>query len=208
LDAIDHLPEGGTLVFQNVSWEDYERLVEDLAERHFRVTYDRGKLEIKSPLSEHERMARIIERALHIYCEEKEVTLESYGNTTWKLRSLARGLEPDGCYYVANAHQIIGKKRNLDLELDPPPDICVEIDIANESLSKFSIYAALGVPEIWRFEKKRAHFYELVRKSYREIPESRFITGLKAQLLVDAIQHCETEGQTVALRAFRQKLRR
>ena len=55
-EAIDHLPEGATLVLSDVSWEDYETLLEDLADRPgVRITYDQGKVEIMSPLREHEK---------------------------------------------------------------------------------------------------------------------------------------------------------
>jgi Uma2 family endonuclease len=208
LDAIEHLPEGGTLVLQNVPWDDYESLLEDLAERpRFRVTFDRGKLEIMSPLSEHDSMARMLDRLVHIYAEQRNLELDNYGSTTWKRRSLARGLEADSCYYVANARRMIGRSREASLDIDPPPDICVEIDITNESLSKFSIYAALGVPELWRFESKAAHFYELAGDSYREVMESRFLPGLSPQMLVDALEQSARDGQTAALRAFRARVR-
>src|SRR5438876_5554095 len=97
---------------------------------------------------------------LRLLSDIKGIELESCGSTTWKRSRLRKGSEPDTCFYVANAPKIIGK-RKIDLESDPPPDIVVEIDTTNESLSKFPIYAALGVPEIWRYDGKRAYIYKL-----------------------------------------------
>lgn len=110
-DAVDHLPNGASLVFQDVSWEDYEALVEDLWDRPgLRVTYDEGRLEIMSPLPEH-------------------------GSATWKRKRLRKGTEPDTCFYVAaHADAIVGR-RKINLDVDPPPDIAVEIDTTHESLS-------------------------------------------------------------------------
>lgn len=207
LDAIEHLPNGATLVIQNVAWDDYESLVEELIDRpNLRVSYDRGKLEIMSPLPEHEIDARIIDSIARIYSEHLDLKLENYGSTTWKRRLLERGLEPDSCYYVANADRIIGKSHHIDLETDPPPDICVEVDITNESFSKFSIYAALGVPEIWRYEGDGVHFYEFVSGAYQEIAQSSCLHGLKPAMLATALEQSKTEGQTAALRAFREQL--
>jgi Uma2 family endonuclease len=205
LDAIEHLPDGATLIIQQCTWDEYEKLVEDLAEGfHVRVSYDCGRLEIMSPLGEHERDARVIDALVRIVSEVLDLKLENYGSATWKRRRLAKGVEPDACYYVANAERVIGK-RKFDLEHDPPPDIVVEIDITNESLSKFAIYAALAVPEVWRYDGKKMQFYELARKTYREITESRFLGGLQPAMLAAALEQSTTDGQTAALRAFRQQ---
>jgi Uma2 family endonuclease len=93
------------------------------------------------------------------------MNVEPRGSATWK-RKQDKGAEADTCYYVANADRIIGK-RNIDLEVDPPPDLVVEIDSTNESLEKFSIYSAFRFPEIWRYEVRRGqlHMYELRRRA-------------------------------------------
>jgi Uma2 family endonuclease len=152
LEAVRHLPAGATLIIHALAWDEYERLLEVLAEgSHVRVSYDRGKLEVMSPLPEHEEYARFIDDLVRALSDARDLELEKRGSATWKKQSLAKGVEPDACYYVRNADRIIGR-RTIDLESDPPPDIVVEIDVTNESLGKFPIYAALGVPEIWRYD--------------------------------------------------------
>lgn len=208
LDAVRHLPAGATLIIHAFAWDEYERLLEDLSEgSHVRVSYDRGKLEVMSPLPEHEDYARFIDDLVRALSDTLDVNLEKRGSATWKRRTLARGAEPDACYYVRNADRIIGK-RTIDLESDPPPDIVVEIDVTNESLSKFPIYSALSVPEIWRYDGRIAQFYELGVDAYREILESRSFPGLRPTMLAEALEQSKTEGQTVALAAFRQRLGR
>lgn len=206
LDAIEHLPEGSTLVIHQVTWEDYERLLGDVSERPgLRISYDCGKLEIMSPLPEHEEYGRFIERLVQILAEELDLKVQSYGSATWKRQKLTKGAEPDCCYYIKNAGLVIGK-RKFDLESDPPPDVVVEIDTTNESLSKFSIYAALSVPEIWRYDGNKIQFYELGSMGYRESTGSRFFSQLTPAMLADALEKSKSEGQTSALRAFRQQL--
>ncbi|PYS56327.1 MAG: hypothetical protein DMG13_00040 [Acidobacteria bacterium] len=206
LDAIEHLPEGATLVIHQVSWDDYERLLEDVLERPgLRISYDCGKLEIMSPLPEHEEYGRFIERLVQILSEELDSKVQSCGSATWKRQKLAKGVEPDCCYYVKNADRVIGK-RKFDLESDPPPDIVVEIDVTNESLSKLSIYAGLSVPEVWRYDGNKTQFYELPPIGFREIQGSRLFPQLTPAMLTDALEQSKSEGQTVALRAFRHRL--
>ena len=171
-EAVDHLPPGGMLVFQHVSWEDYEKLLEDLADRPgVRVSYNEGRLEITSPLPEHEEYKDSIYSMVHVFCEVRTIELETRGSATWKRSKLQKGSEPDTCFYVANAPRIIGR-RTIDLEKDPPPDVVVEIDTTNESTAKFPIYSALRVPEIWRYDGGRCYMYRLTAGAYSEISES------------------------------------
>lgn len=207
-DAIEHLPNGATLVLRDVAWDEYERLLADLVDRPgLRVTYDEGRLEIMSPLPEHEEYKEFILSIARVLSEIQGLTLETRASATWKRKVFRKGTEPDTCFYVANASRIIGR-RTIDLEADPPPDIAVEIGITNETLSKFPIYAALGVPEIWRYDGKTAVFYELGGGTYHSIPGSRFFKGLTPELLAAALEESTQAGQTVALAAFRRRFAR
>ncbi len=207
LEAIDHLPLGATLVFRQVSWEQYEELLEDLGDRPgLRVSYDEGRLEIMSPLPEREEYKDSIYSLVRAFAEELGITLETRGSATWKRRKLRKGSEPDTCFYVANAERIIGR-RKIDLESDPPPDIVVEIETTNESLAKFPIDAALGVPEIWRYDGRQTQFYELAGRTYGEVSVSSFFPGLTAQLLTEFLDLSKSQGQTKALTAFRRRIR-
>ncbi len=207
VETVGHLPEGSTLVLHQVSWDDYERLVDDLAKgSHRRVSYDCGRLEIMTPLPEHETAARLIDSLVRVYAEARGLDVENYGSTTWKRPSLAKGVEPDSCYYVANAGHIIGKRHHIDLALDPPPDVVVEIDLTNESLGKFGIYAALLVPEIWRFDATSCQFHELRGHDYQLVFESPSFPGLTPSMLAAAMEQSKTEGQSASLRRFRERL--
>jgi Uma2 family endonuclease len=207
MEAIEHLPDGTMLVIPQSTWDEYERLLEDLAGwPGMRVTYDRGRLEVMSPSAEHEEYKEFILRIVHAACEALGLPLEARGSMTWNHRQNQQGTEPDTCFYIANAHRITGK-RNIDLESDPPPDVAVEIDITNESLSKFPIYAAMLVPEIWRYDGTVARFYEQAAGRYREIGESRALPPLTAAMLTDALTRSKKDGQTAALAAFARRFR-
>src|SRR2546423_4755309 len=132
-----------------MSWDEYERLLSNLTGWFgIHVTYVVGNVQIMSPSHEHEEYKEFVLRLAQAISDEIGITLETRGSATYKQKRLAKGAEPDTCFYVQNASRIIGK-RKIDLDVDPPPDVVVEIDLTNESLSKFNIYAAFGVPEIW-----------------------------------------------------------
>jgi Uma2 family endonuclease len=207
VDAIDHLPPGATLLIPHVSWDEYEQLLQDLGERpELRVTYDEGRLEIMTLSDEHEEYSDDILRLASLFSLERGITLESRGSATRRKHSLGKGTEPDASLWVASASRIIGK-RKIDPEIDPPPDVVVEVDITKDARGKFSIYAALGVPEIWRYDGTQVEMYELTGSMYTECDASRFFPGLTRSLLLEFLELSKTQGQTLALEAFRARLR-
>lgn len=206
LEAIDHLPVGAVLVIEDVPWAEYEELVNDLERPGLRVSYDRGRLEIMSPGPKHERYKDHVSLLVRAFAEESDVPLETFGSTTWKRRALERGVEPDICFYVVNADRVIGRS-DIDLETDPPPDVAVEIETTRASISKFPIYAALGVPEMWRYDGRRLRMYRRQVESYLETDTSVVFPDLPSSLLTEFLELCTSKGQTTALKAFRQRLR-
>ena len=207
LDAIAHLPPGGTLILTDVPWEEYEQLLSDLGDCYAaRITYDQGRLEIMSPTSKHENFAVLISRITFVLAEECGIAVEGLGSTTYKQEWLKRGVEPDGCFYVQNAASIVGKER-IDLKTDPPPDIVVEIDVSHESTSKFAIYAGMGVPELWHYDGRQAQIYRLMEQRYVGVAASRTFPILTNDVLSRFLEHAKSEGQTAAVKSFREWLR-
>jgi len=206
-DAAQRLPAGATLVVSELAWDDYERLLEEFTDRRgLRIRYDSGWLEIMSPSPRHEKCAAFIEDLVRAFAELQNLPLEKFGHTTWKMRALAKGIEADACYYVRNAHRVIGKEV-FDLESDPSPDVAVEIDITAKSPKKLSIYAALSVSEVWRYDGRNLRMYTLRGTKYEEIAASQFLPGLTGTILAEFIETSRTRGQTAALKAFTQRLK-
>jgi Uma2 family endonuclease len=202
LAAAEHLRNGARLIVPHVTWDEYERLLENLPEApHLRLSYDCGRLEIVSTSPEHEAIVRLVEDLVLIYCLVFQLKLYKFGETTWKRRAKEKGAESDACYYIKDTERI-ARKKSFDLETDPPPDIIVEIDITNDSSSKFSIYAALSVPEVWLYDGKAFVFYERDGDSYAPIANSRFLPMLTASLLTQSVRIMEEAGQPEAREAF------
>jgi Uma2 family endonuclease len=137
------------IVLSGVSWGTYERLVGELDSSGIRLAYDRGFLEIMCPSKLHERYSRALGRMIEILTEELDLEISSGGSTTCRSELLGRGLEPDECYWLSHA-AVVEDKEDLDLNVDPPPDLAVEVDLTTDSLGKRPICASLGVPEVWR----------------------------------------------------------
>jgi Uma2 family endonuclease len=147
------------LLLNDVDWRTYHRLLRIFAERPaLRLTYDRGTLEIMSPLHEHDSDARFLGRLVIVLTEELSLPLKAGGSTTFRGRR--RGLESDDCFWIANEPRVRGKRR-IDLRRDPPPDVAIEVDVTSSSLNRMSIYAALCVPEVWRQDSQGLLFHIL-----------------------------------------------
>ena len=207
LEAIEHLPQGAMLRLERITWNEYEQMLEELiGHPGMRVSYDEGRVEIMSPTTEHEKYKDFMYSMVSHLSKELGIKLETRGSATYKQERFLKGAEPDYSFYIQNVSSIIGK-RYINLSVDPPPDVVVEIDITSESLGKFPIYAAFGVPEIWRYDGESAQIYHLVNQSYIEAGQSLAFACLTAQALTDFIEQSKTEGQSAALAAFRQWVR-
>lgn len=152
--AIAPPPGDQHLLHDDVSWAFYEHLLAEIGDRPFRVTFDDGSLEVMSPLRTHEKWKKRIARLIEMLSLELDITMATLGSTTFRRKDRGKGLEPDDCYYIQHAAAVEGKDE-LDLTVDPPPDLAIEIDITHRSIPRKPIYAALGVPEVWRFDARR-----------------------------------------------------
>jgi Uma2 family endonuclease len=205
LDAIAHLPEGGTLIFHHVPWAAYEALLNDLGDGYkARVSYDHGKLEVNMPTAVHERWKIFLSDLMRLLTDALGLDMEGLGSTTYRYEKWAAGLEPDTCFYIANAASILGVKRFDPQVPPPPPDIVVEVDITSESLGRFATYAKLGVPEIWRCDEAQLQIYHLTEAGYVEAEHSLAFPFLTGATLFEYLQRSLTEGQSATLRAFRE----
>jgi len=171
-----------------VSWATYEHLLADhLDSSSPRFTYDGGTLEIMSPSNEHEEINRNISSLIDMIVIEWKLDLRPLGSTTFKRQDIQRGFEPDSCFYIRRAASIKGK-RKIDLATDPPPDLVIEIDITSGSIDKLPIYAALGIPEVWRYVGHRLVMLTLAGDAYVETEQSIALPGLTGEMIVRFIE--------------------
>lgn len=154
------IPRKQRLILDNVSWKRYTQLLHIFSDRHLRLTYDRGRLEIMTLSFKHELFAEFLARLIFVLTEELNLPVLGGGSTTFRLRKDLRGLEPDHCFWIANAPLLRGKTK-IDLANDPPPDLALEIDISRSSLNRMRIYATLRIPEVWRYADDILEFYSL-----------------------------------------------
>ena len=195
------------ILLKNISWKTYESLLNELTQqRGIRLTYDRGNLEIMTPSAPHEGTKKILGRFVESVSEELNVEIRSLGSLTCRREDLARGLEPDQCYYIEN-EDVVWDKQQIDLNQDPPPDLVVEIDVTSSSIDRLSLYASLGVPEVWRYDGNRLIIYQLEAQEYTERDVSPTFPFLSQVEMLRFLELRRTTKENALIRLFREWVR-
>lgn len=186
-------------------WDGYRTYLRLMREHPgVRVTYDRGQLELMSPSPWHERLKELIGDCFKLYLDHLDLDYESGGSTTFKRQLLDKGLEPDQCFWIATVDQ---GRQARDEEEVPRPDLAVEIDVTSSSLDRIGIYAALGVPEVWRWTSEgegRLEILVLVQPGQYDVSSaSHLLPGLRTEVLAECVRLLAEGGRRKAVQAFK-----
>ncbi|MEK6321980.1 MAG: Uma2 family endonuclease [Acidobacteriota bacterium] len=191
------------VILDRVTWDTYERLIAEHGERSgTRFTYDEGVLQIMVVSSRHEERNRTLALLVEVLAEEMEIDLRRLGSMTCKRKDLQKGFEPDSCFYIQHADAVTGKEK-IDLKVDPPPDLTIEVDITSDSLNRLPIFAAVGIPEVWRFDGTTLTIFRLETGRYLETPNSMAFPALNAEVATQFLEDSKELKSTAWLRQVR-----
>jgi Uma2 family endonuclease len=192
------------VILDRVTWETYERLITEHGERcGTRFTYDEGVLQIMVVSSRHERPNRTLATLVEVLAEEWGVDIARLGSMTFKRKDLQKGFEPDSCFYIQHAEAIHGKQQ-IDIAVDPPPDLSIEVDITRGSLNRFPIFAAVGIPEVWRFDGNSVAIFRLKSGGYVEVANSLAFPAVTGEILTLFLDESQKLKSTAWLRKVRE----
>ena len=196
------IPPGQNLLLKDISWSTLEELLEELGEtRAARISYSRGMLEVMVPLAEHESDKEIISNLVETLLEELDIEFWALGSTTFKNEAMAGAVEPDKCLYIQHEAWVRGKKR-IDLTVDPPPDLAIEIDIS--SRTHFDNYEKLGVLELWRYDGEHLEINVLQNGRYVTSTTSVHFPQLPlVEAIPQYVKQSQSVGRNVTMKAFR-----
>lgn len=191
----------GCVVLHGVSWEVYQALRQPEENNHLRMTYDRGDLEIMSPQRKHGKIVSLLALMIYEWTRRHRIKIESGGNMTCDRADLERGLEPDLCYWIAQQAAVRGKDR-IDLLVDPPPDLALEVDVSRSAIPKLPIYESLRIPEVWRWGaglevlKVGKDLHYSVRTTSSALP------GFPVSIAEDFLRQRDLEDETTLMERF------
>jgi Uma2 family endonuclease len=181
-----------SVVLRGISWETYERLLDETGENpnpHF--FYNQGDLLIMTLSPEHEDLKDAFTALVNLLALETKTRFRGLGSATFKREAYQRGFEPDACFYFENEPLIRGKKR-LNLTVDPPPDLVIEVDITHFSFDKLELYAEYNVPEVWHFTDNRVEILQLESGRYAKAINSLYLPILTAEALTEFMLKSES----------------
>ncbi len=196
------------ILLQGVSWQTYQALLHDLGNHRIsKLAYDHGSLEIMMPSDLHEILNRLLALMITTLTDELGMGIKNYGSTALDREDLAQGVEPDSCFYIQNVSRVLGR-RTLNLEIDPAPDLTIEVDITSSSQRRFGIYLQLAIPEVWRYTNQRGLIiYQLQGESYEECAFSPTFPIVSGARSTQFLQFIETEDDNQVIRALRDWIR-
>ena len=189
--------EGAAAVLRGVSFKQYERLIRHPGNRHLRMAYRDGTLEIMSPtLPEHEDSSARIRLIVTTVGDVLGLRYQGTGSLTVRKRGNGPlqgvGREPDQSFYLQNVDRRPAKGRVPDLaDGGLPPDLWVEVDNRVSSRARLPTYARLGVPEVWQYRvgPNKVRFLRLDGEQYRPLDRSIALPVLTPALVAAALQH-------------------
>ncbi len=205
IDAMVDIADGALVMFTGMRWAQYRKLLEarDRLRPGVRVTFDRGRLEVMTVASLHEQWKKTLAMLIECLAEELGLPFVSVGNVTVAREDLDRGFEPDECYYIQNAARVVAVKA-LDFGRDPPPDLAVEIEKSRTVIDRLPLYAAVGVPELWRYNGNALIVLRLqADKTYAPVTASPTFPGIPLARIEESLHLVGTTDTGSILRQFR-----
>lgn len=195
------------LTLREIDWETYQQIAEGLTGRHVRLTYENGRLDLMTISSKHGILCRLFVRLLVALAEEWEIPICPCGDMTCENEPALKALEPDECFYIQNELLVRGKD-DLDLTVDPPPDLAVEIELSRARPNRMSIYSRLRVPEVWRYKGKKLTCSLLTETGhYTESDFSRAFPQLPLSELLRFVERRTQTDENSLVRSFREWVR-
>jgi Uma2 family endonuclease len=187
----------------NISWQTFKSMLADMGDnRNSRVAYDNGVVEFMAPYMVHEHSNRLIDWFVIAMCEELGLEVSSAGSLTLTRDDLEKGAEPDSSYYIQNESLVRGKT-DIDLNILPPPDLVLEVEYSRPKIDKLSLYAAMGIPEFWRYNGSTLRIYILQDEKYAEVETSPIFHPVTVKDIPRFIHQSREIGQISVNRNFR-----
>lgn len=179
-----------------MSWGEFKSVAEHFTEQPgMRLAYSEGALQLMITSQPHERIKKLLGNLILAIALKTGQPIASFGSSTFMRDDLEKGFESDECYWIQNENSVRGRT-DVDLAIDPPPDLIVEVDFASSSRLRLEIYRVLGVQEVWLYRNEQIRILVLNAGSYEETVRSiafSAITQTTLQSFLEAIgQYDET----------------
>ena len=187
------------IVLHDVSWETYCRLNDEESNDSIRMTYLDGDLALMSRRLRHDMPIELLGQLVRAVTAGLGIRIMGVRSTTLRREAApgqkkGAGKEADCAFYLGESERRIRGRENLDLNIDPPPDLAIEVEHTNELTAQaMAVYARIGVPEVWRFRvaEQAVVINRLVGDTYEEVARSVALSQLTPARITEALDRFE-----------------
>ncbi len=175
-----------------IDWAAYVTISDALDEHSgVRLIYNDGRLTFVGKSRRHERLAESLDHLVLAIAVYLPIACEPSGEATYRRREKEAGIEGDRTFHFgANAERMQGME-NYDFEVDPPPDLAIEVEASHPANDAIAAWGRLGVSEVWRFDAATFNCTFWNRRddgTYEPVAFSRFLPMLQPSDVVDQMR--------------------
>jgi Uma2 family endonuclease len=212
-------PNEQRVVLPSITWEKFEQILSELPpDRQIRLTYHRGKLEMMTPVAEHDRCQRLLDSLILVLADELDRPVEAIAPVLIESRELDIAIEPDACYYLLlggrgghGGTAPTTDRVEIHLPADSPPDLLVEVALTQTKLEKLPLYTRLAIPEVWRYIttagenvlKGKLEIYHLQGDRHTPQRHSTVFPGVSSDRILEFIEQSDSMSLSASLRLLR-----
>jgi len=183
-----------------ISWDLYVAINDAVGEKPgVRMIYGDGRLSLLTTSRQHDWFAELLGALVQALANRLEIPWEIAGQATYRSPDKKVGIEGDKTFYFREHAILMSGPVNIDLAVQPPPDLAIEIVVSHPASTALISWGKLGVPEVWVYEPNRNLLTFRVRSedgTYLEASTSLAFPGLASGDLLEAMK------EAAELRAF------
>jgi Uma2 family endonuclease len=200
------LEAGSEIILRHKTWEDYEDLLAIRQDKNLSKLYFNAKtqeIRLISPLASHGKRVDTLRDLVKALLNFEGKDWECFDPIPLKQLQRA-GVEPDTCFYIENRQVILGKER-INLTVDPPPDLAIEVDFT--SVTNLGSYSPLAIPELWIYSPGDLKIYIFENDDYQEKSQSNLFKNWDIKTLFpNYVEMAWFKGSSVSLRVFEEDI--
>ena len=173
------------MVLYGISWGAYVTLNDAVGGRSgLKMIFCDGTLTLLQRSRSHLWYAsRLCELAVAV-ASVLRILWEDAGGATFRREDVSAGLEGDKTFYFGKHAELMKGPRDIDLSVQPPPDLAIEVDVSHTACAAMAAWGRLGVPEVWRLGLASEEFGFWLRREDGSYAPSEH--GLAFPVLIEA----------------------
>ena len=185
-------------------WQEFVNIADAPDSSKLKSYYYNGKMRFEpmSTGSDHSKDHMTIIMSVGLFASLQGIPINGHNDCSFRKKGYTE-FQPDASYYVgANADVIPWGTRIIDLDQYPLPDLVIEISdtsFADDLGAKRLQYEDLGISEYWIVNVQTMQIFAFAHGhdgSIRRIRESLILSGLKLEILEQALQRSRQENQS------------